>query len=518
MQAALPPPKARLVDDVVIDLIRARRPRTALDYGCGRGELARDLSTSAAVTAYDPAPDAQTRWTDDRVRWCPKREDIGPVRFDVVTCNLVLCVIEEVAAYRAVLADLRNHVADDGRLILTVCHPEATFAADSAFQARRIPQGVDHDETFAWEKILPNGRGRRDVHRSRKTLERDLRSAGFEIVAAKSTGTVDLERFEPTDEFLIVEAKPITRGRRRRAYGATSIPVICYHRVLPEDRDGGVAGFHRDRGMVVDLETFEAQAERLTELFTPISLETFLAGLNGTRLPDDAVLVTFDDGYRDFLEHALPVLESLRIPSTLFAVKRCAQTQHLTPVDALYVALAHDAATDRRLSDASRRDWAFGAKKRRFVDASPGEQTRLLQELNGTVGAEKEGGKCVGAELYLTEGELADLGPMVAIGAHAVTHRLLPTLGDHDLVAELRESRDWVTGFQRGAPVLAYPSGRHDTRVLEATAAAGFDAAFTVVPYDLRGRTCSPYRLRRSCIPNRVDAFDALARGEEVKL
>jgi peptidoglycan/xylan/chitin deacetylase (PgdA/CDA1 family) len=65
---------------------------------------------------------------------------------------------------------------------------------------------------------------------------------------------------------------------------------------------------------------FEEQMDLLGELgYTPVSLEAVRDHyLHGTPLPARAVLITFDDGYRDNLENALPVLRRHGYPAVVF--------------------------------------------------------------------------------------------------------------------------------------------------------------------------------------------------------
>lgn len=51
-----------------------------------------------------------------------------------------------------------------------------------------------------------------------------------------------------------------------------------------------------------------------------ITQEQLLAGLEGGRLPQRPVLITFDDGYRDVLWNAAPVLRHLRMPATAYVI------------------------------------------------------------------------------------------------------------------------------------------------------------------------------------------------------
>jgi peptidoglycan/xylan/chitin deacetylase (PgdA/CDA1 family) len=71
----------------------------------------------------------------------------------------------------------------------------------------------------------------------------------------------------------------------------------------------------------VPTEVFAAQMSLLRELgYVPVSLDAVRDHyVLGTPLPPHAVLITFDDGYRDNLENALPVLRRHGYPAVLFA-------------------------------------------------------------------------------------------------------------------------------------------------------------------------------------------------------
>ena len=93
------------------------------------------------------------------------------------------------------------------------------------------------------------------------------------------------------------------------------VVVLIYHRV------GAASGLELD--LPVDL--FAAQAEVLAASGRVVSLGEALAWLGrpddgrDTDTGSDPVVVTFDDGTADFVEHALPILERHRLPVTLYA-------------------------------------------------------------------------------------------------------------------------------------------------------------------------------------------------------
>ena len=68
---------------------------------------------------------------------------------------------------------------------------------------------------------------------------------------------------------------------------------------------------------------FEQQMRALARTAHVLALEDALARLYaGERLPSRSVVITFDDGYRDNLAIAVPVLERLGLPATFFLVPR----------------------------------------------------------------------------------------------------------------------------------------------------------------------------------------------------
>jgi peptidoglycan/xylan/chitin deacetylase (PgdA/CDA1 family) len=86
--------------------------------------------------------------------------------------------------------------------------------------------------------------------------------------------------------------------------------VLMYHKV--NDLPGNP--------LSVPVGVFDEQMAQLRELgYTVVALDDVLEYYaNAAELPSRSVLITFDDGYRDNLEHAAPVLERYGYPAVLF--------------------------------------------------------------------------------------------------------------------------------------------------------------------------------------------------------
>jgi peptidoglycan/xylan/chitin deacetylase (PgdA/CDA1 family) len=195
------------------------------------------------------------------------------------------------------------------------------------------------------------------------------------------------------------------------------VPTLMYHSIGGSDR------------LAVRPDVFAENLAYLREhRFTPISL-TVLArwvderarGRAEIRLPDRPVLITFDDGYGDAHEHALPILSRYGFPAAVFVTT----------------------------------GWLRGPGTR-AVNRPPGRMLTWTQVR-----------------------ELAEHG--IEIGAHSHSHAQLDQLSDADLRDELSRSRGLLEDrLGRSVTTMAYPYGYSSARVRRAVRAAGYAAACAV--------------------------------------
>lgn len=94
------------------------------------------------------------------------------------------------------------------------------------------------------------------------------------------------------------------------------ISVLMYHSVAPETSESRVPYYET----VTDPESFARQIEFLyTNNYAVLDLESAAERLeNGEGIPEKAAVITFDDGYEDFLAYAWPVLKRFNYTATVF--------------------------------------------------------------------------------------------------------------------------------------------------------------------------------------------------------
>ena len=194
--------------------------------------------------------------------------------------------------------------------------------------------------------------------------------------------------------------------------------ILMYHQVGQFRRPAS------HKACFCDTRRFRSQMRYLARMgYGVIGLELALRGLfAGGPLPRRPVVLTFDDGTRDFHDHALPVLQEHGFPATVYAVTgllgRSADFVSYRPVPRLMT----------------------------------GEALRAVQRAG------------------------------IQVGSHSVTHPQLTQLDDADLRREVFDSKAFLEDLL-GSPVdhFCYPKGDYDARVREVVRAAGYRSALTTV-------------------------------------
>lgn len=94
-------------------------------------------------------------------------------------------------------------------------------------------------------------------------------------------------------------------------YYQNKVVVLIYHHIDAKE----------EPGLVISPERFASELDMLIARgYNVISLDQLRDFLNGGSVPDNAVLITFDDGYESVHQYALPELQKRHMPAVAFAI------------------------------------------------------------------------------------------------------------------------------------------------------------------------------------------------------
>lgn len=199
--------------------------------------------------------------------------------------------------------------------------------------------------------------------------------------------------------------------------------IITYHRVLPSNEF--IANNSPNKGLIVTTERFEQQMRYVSEKYHLISMDELPNHL--TSSSDFVVAVTFDDGYKDNLTYALPLLKKYSVPATIYITTR------LPEGDCRMWWYELEELCDSNTSiafTAKGKDYNFSMQDRTQKKRSFRKMINLIQllsenEKKALMDTIRQGRKPKQYRDYcLTWGEIQRLDeePLITIGAHTHSH------------------------------------------------------------------------------------------------
>jgi peptidoglycan/xylan/chitin deacetylase (PgdA/CDA1 family) len=244
------------------------------------------------------------------------------------------------------------------------------------------------------------------------------------------------------------------------------LPIIVHHRVLakpdpllPE---------------TIDAQTLDAHLEMLSRLFVVLPLDEAVDMAIEGRLPSRAVAITFDDGYRNNVEVALPILRKYRLPATVYLASSFLDGGRLFVDTAVEVV--------RRLPEGEVDLDAFGLGRRPIGDLR--SRLRIADDLTDAIKyrplAERDA-LCERLEalareplptnLMMTSEQVTRASREgITFGGHTVHHPNLALLDDAAVMREIADNRDVIKSLTGRAPrSFAYPFGKPGTNYTAAT-------------------------------------------------
>ncbi len=307
--------------------------------------------------------------------------------------------------------------------------------------------------------------------------------------------------------------------------------ILTYHRVAPSRTD--------PFGLCVAAERFDAQLKLLRRLAHPLSLPELVARARTGRLPPRAVAITFDDGYPDTVEDALPILERHEVPATVFVCTGLSP-RHEYWWEELTSLLLRPGRLPRRLRywrDGRERVWELGrdmrygaaaaARHRRWRAFSGTHPTRrhslfeelwqilrvlplparerLMRRLRTWAILPERRTQARARPLWRPEIRALAASPVVEIGAHTVTHPVLARLPADEQWSEIEESKRRLEAvLGSSVQAFAYPYGArgcYTRETAELVREAGFALACSTRPGRVK-RRANRFALPRMAVGN----------------
>jgi peptidoglycan/xylan/chitin deacetylase (PgdA/CDA1 family) len=280
--------------------------------------------------------------------------------------------------------------------------------------------------------------------------------------------------------------------------------ILMYHRVTELPNDPNL--------LAITPPHFAQQMEVIRRYGVPMRLAQLVEALQNGKVPNRAVVVTFDDGYADNLYNAKPLLERYDIPATFFVTtghighprefwwdeldRLLLQPGTLPPIlelglngrtwqwelgeTATYTTADYERHRDWHIEqqdDPTPRQRLHRSLYQRLHPLIEEEQQQLLGELRTWAGAEPIGRP---THRTLAQDELVHLadGGLVEIGAHSVTHPVLAGLSVVVQRHEVWRSRAHLEEMlNRPVTSFAYPYGSYTQETLAVVQEAGFSSA-----------------------------------------
>lgn len=318
----------------------------------------------------------------------------------------------------------------------------------------------------------------------------------------------------------VARIAPLTWRWRR----AGSLLVLMYHRVLPKESPARVT---EQPGMYVSPEALDLHLCEVKRRFELVHLgDWLLRAKKGSPLPKLACAVTFDDGWRDNHEFALPVLVKHGAPATIFLVSSYIGTTYRFWPNRLMGLLQRASAkpgsvifplqlsriVEPVLAKAAARGQLLADDADAVVQGAKGwdeEEIRgLVETAERSCDDDSQAGEILDAE------EIAKMGAsgLVRFGSHTATHfRLGGRNSAEVLEREIVGSRKYLQDLSgQAVDLFCYPNGETSAAAIDLVRRHYLGAVTTRKGW--HHASGDPYLIRR------IGVHDDVSNGREAFL
>lgn len=280
--------------------------------------------------------------------------------------------------------------------------------------------------------------------------------------------------------------------------------ILLYHRVLEKT----------DPLRLYDIEkfTFDWHMQLLSEYFNPLSLSDAIEYMEKGNIPPKSVVVTFDDGYADNCEIALPILKKWGVPATVFVA-----TDYLNGGimwnDAIIESVRQYKKNDFDLSSIGLGKYSLDNARSRYsvtleilamVKYFPNdERANAIEYIVNMTQSE------LPENLMMTTDQLKYLRKSgVDIGGHTCSHPILANISKEQSIQEIvmnKKILEEIVGYK--VKLFAYPNGKstidYTADHVDIVKSCGYAAAVTT-NWGVAKQSTDSYQLPRICVSEKT--------------
>lgn len=303
------------------------------------------------------------------------------------------------------------------------------------------------------------------------------------------------------------------------------VTILMYHGFFEENRADGLEQYGSRWCGIGD---FKGQLDYLRCHTHVISFEQLVEHYQtGTALPDNAVVITMDDGYASNYRLAYPLLKQRGIPACIFVSSRFVEHREFlwpdrleysvwkTDSDELEI-IIDDESLRYPLGDEQSKIEAVEAIKLQVKDLCHRDRMTLISQIEDKTGQTlSDQGETPALLEPLGWNEIGDMieSSLISIGSHTVRHPNLTTCTDEQLRDELVSSKALIaqkTG--KACSLFCYPGGAYDARVKRFTEEAGYHCAVAIGgAFEKKGET-DLFELKRVGVARGMRVYGFIGR------
>jgi peptidoglycan/xylan/chitin deacetylase (PgdA/CDA1 family) len=306
----------------------------------------------------------------------------------------------------------------------------------------------------------------------------------------------------------------------RRKLTRSQIAILMYHRVCPKQDNWSLEPLSPP--------SFEKQIEYFCRNYEIIPLEKLAQYIRQQKaLPKKAVVITFDDGYKDNYLHAYPILKRHGVPATIFLATGYIATGKLLWWDKVSYIIHHTTVSRLELGELG--DYSLQSEldklQTRYIvtkrlNGVPEETKNLLIDKLADI-SQVEIPPDLARELVLSWEEIKEMNNNgVSFGAHSVSHPILTNIPLEQARYEIVQSKQAIeTRLGQEVTAFAYPDGEFNDSLDRVVRESGYACAVTTTPVLLTPRS-DPYQLGRIGVYGDFNKFKVVFSGlyEDLRL